>query len=104
MRPHPSQSQIRPKISTMPRQKTEAAAYLDIYKLVNEKTRLQKELGTLEERRDRIQTRLEVLDVEIAALEQSAHQLRDATPVEPAAIKSTKTLDTEFNTFDFVEY
>jgi predicted nuclease with TOPRIM domain len=74
----------------MPRQKTEAAAYLDIYKLVNEKTRLQKELVSLEERRDRIQSRLEVLDVEITALEQSAHQLRDATPVEPGAIVRPK--------------
>lgn len=86
MRPH----QPRRPISTMPRQKTEAAAYLDIYKLVNEKTRLQKEFQALEERRDRIQSRLEVLDVEIDALEKSAHQLRDATPVEPAAIARTK--------------
>ena len=104
MRPHLSQSQIRPKISTMPRQKTEAAAYLDIYKLVIEKTRLQQELATLEERRDRIQTRLDVLDVEIAALEQSAHQLRDATPVEPATIKTTKAPASECNTFEFLEY
>lgn len=104
MRPHPSQSHIRPKISTMPRQKTEAAAYLDIYKLVNERTRLQKELVSLEERRDRIQTRLEVLDVEIAALEQSAHQLRDAAPIEPGTTKHTKASESEFNTFDFVEY
>jgi predicted nucleic acid-binding Zn-ribbon protein len=74
----------------MPRQKTEAAAYLDLYKLVNEKTRLQKEFQALEERRDRIQSRLAVLDVEIDALEKSAHQLRDAAPVEPAAIASTK--------------
>lgn len=82
-------------ISTMPRQKTEAAAYLDIYKLVNEKTRLQKEFQTLEERRDRIQSRLAVLDVEINALEKSAHQLRDAAPVEPAAIASTKAPATD---------
>lgn len=87
MRPH--QPHSRP-ISTMPRQKTEAAAYLDLYKLVNEKTRLQKEFQALEERRNRIQSRLAVLDVEIDALEKSAHRLRDAAPVEPAAIASTK--------------
>ena len=85
----PRQPHSRP-ISTMPRQKTEAAAYLDLYKLVNEKTRLHKEFQALEERRDRIQSRLAVLDVEIDALEKSAHQLRDAAPVEPAAIASTK--------------
>jgi hypothetical protein len=32
-----------------------------------------------------------VLDVEIDALEKSAHQLRDAAPVEPAAIVHKKT-------------
>jgi len=74
----------------MPRQKTEAAAYLDIYKLVNEKTRLQYEFEGLKERRDRIEKRLEVLNVEIAALEQSAHQLRNAAPVESRAIGRTK--------------
>jgi uncharacterized coiled-coil DUF342 family protein len=88
----------------MPRQKTEAAAYLDIYKLVNEKTRLQQELTTLAERRDRIQSRLDVLDVEITTLEQSAHQLRDATPIEGETVKPTKASASEFNTFDFSEY
>ncbi|MBD2037280.1 hypothetical protein H6F76_20150 [Leptolyngbya sp. FACHB-321] len=89
MRPHQTRTHTRP-ISTMPRQKTEAAAYLDLYKLVNEKTRLQKEFQALEERRDRIQSRLAGLDVEIDALEKSAHQLRDAAPVEPAAIVCPK--------------
>lgn len=89
MRPHQTRTHTRP-ISTMPRQKTEAAAYLDLYKLVNEKTRLQKEFQALEERRDRIQSRLEVLDVEIDALEKNAHQLRDATPVAPVAIAPIK--------------
>lgn len=44
----------------------------------------------MEERRDRIQKRLEALDVEIDALEKSAHQLRDAVPVEPRAIVRTE--------------
>ncbi len=104
MRPHQSQGQIRPKISTMPRQKTEAAAYLDIYKLVNEKTRLQHELQTLEERRDRIQTRLEELKPQIADLEQSAHQLRDATPSSAPSIASVKVAPaSDLNTF-LLEY
>lgn len=90
MRLHHTHRHTRP-ISTMPRQKTEAAAYLDIYKLVNEKTRLQQEFKALEERRGCIQSRLEVLDVEIDALEKNAHQLRDAAPVEPAAIVHKKT-------------
>lgn len=104
MRPHNSQTHIRPKVSTMPRQKTEAAAYLDIYKLVNEKTRLQYEFESLKERRDRIEKRLEVLDVEIAALEQSAHQLRDAAPVEPRAIAFTKAPTLEQHNTLTLEY
>ncbi len=84
MRPRPTPGNIRPKVSTMPRQKTEAAAYLNIYKLTVEKKRLQQELETLEERRDRIQKRLALLDSQVAELEQSAQQLRDtegtATP------------------------
>ncbi len=104
MRPHVSQGQIRPKISTMPRQKTEAAAYLDIYKLVNEKTRLQHELETLDERRDRVQKRLAVLDTAIADLERNAHQLRDAKPSEVGAIATAKAPELDsFNTL-FLEY
>lgn len=103
MRSHLSHTSIR-SISTMPRQKTEAAAYLDIYKLVNEKTRLQKEFKALEERRDRIQKRLEVLDVEIDTLEKSAHQLRDAAPVEPGMIVRAKAPKVDdFNTL-LLEY
>lgn len=104
MRARQAQGQIRPKISTMPRQKTEAAAYLDIYKLVNEKTRLQQELQTLEERRDRIQTRLEELTPQIAALEQSAHQLRDDVPSSAPSIASVKAAPaSDPNTF-LLEY
>jgi outer membrane murein-binding lipoprotein Lpp len=62
----------------MPRQKTEASAYLDIYKLVTEKKRLQDEMVGLEQRRDRILSRLEILDAQIAQLETDAQQLRDA--------------------------
>lgn len=106
MRPRLSQGYISPKISTMPRQKTEAAAYLEIYKLVNEKKRLQQELETLEQRRDRIQKRLEVLEVEISAQQASADQLRDqpaaAQPVKPTRqLPSTSSGD--LNTF-FLEY
>ena len=105
MRPHHTQGQIRPKISTMPRQKTEAAAYLDIYKLVNEKKRLQQELGILEERRVRIQQRLEVIEQQVSGLEKDAHQLRDSDPaqippsVTPLPIPSSE----DFNTL-FLEY
>lgn len=96
MRPHRSKGQIVPKVSTMPRAKTEAAAYLEIYKLVNEKKRLQHELEQLEQRREIIQKRLEVLTQQVDNLETSAHQLRDqptesvklAMPSQPVVAKS----------------
>lgn len=77
MRPHLSKPSIRPKVSTMPRQKTEAAAYLDIYKLVNERKRLEQELTGLEQRRDRILQRLALIDQQTQVLEASAHTLRE---------------------------
>jgi predicted nuclease with TOPRIM domain len=106
MRPHLSQATIRPKVSTMPRQKTEAAAYLDIYKLVNEKKRLQLELGTLDQRKERIQERLQVIEAQVEQLEQNAHDLRDELPIapsHPAIHKAPTTESGAFNTL-FLEY
>jgi len=77
---------IRPKISTMPRQKTEASALLDTYKLVIEKKRLEQERQTIALRREQIDDRLVVLKQQIAALEQSVTQMRNGeTPAAPAA-------------------
>lgn len=101
MRPQPSQSPIRPKISTMPRPKTEAAAYLDIYKLVTEKKRLEQELELLEQRRDRILKRLDVLHTQVETLETTAHQLRDDSPVNSAP--DLETHSTAFKTL-YLEY
>ncbi len=100
MRPPLSQTPIRPKVSTLPRQKTEASAYLDIYKLVSEKKRLQHELEQVEQRRDRILKRLEVLENQVLGLEQTAQNLRlDTEAKTPAiAIQPASPSDT-FNTF-----
>ncbi len=104
MRPPLSQSPIRPKVSTLPRQKTEASAYLDIYKLVSEKKRLQHELEQVEQRRDRILKRLEVLETQVQGLEQTAQQLRLDTEVRPSAIAVSKVTQSDpYNTF-FLEY
>jgi uncharacterized protein YjiS (DUF1127 family) len=81
--------QIRPKISTMPRQQTEAAAYLDIYKLVIEKKRLRQELEGMDDRRQQICDRLAVLEQQIGALEKTAQQVREAES-SPGSITSAK--------------
>ncbi|NJR40020.1 MAG: hypothetical protein HC781_15855 [Leptolyngbyaceae cyanobacterium CSU_1_4] len=113
-----SKGQIRPKISTMPRQQTEAAAYLDIYKLVIEKKRLRQELEGMDDRRQQICDRLAILEQQITALEKTAHQVRDTeatlihsvTPTDPQTPASlrptaqpTKLTDAAFDTL-FLNY
>jgi small-conductance mechanosensitive channel len=71
-------SRIPPKISTLPRQNSEATQYLDIYKLTIEKKRLQSQLVDLDQRRQRIQARLAELNARTTELEQGAKQLRQA--------------------------
>lgn len=73
MRPQRSQGKIRPKVSSMPRQRSEAAAYLDIYKLAIEKERLLNELNSLEQRTQQIRERLAVLNTQVNSLESTAH-------------------------------
>lgn len=72
-----TRGRILPKISTMPRQKNEAAAYLELYKLEVEKKRLQQELQKMEVRRQQIHQRLAELDTQIISLEQTVPQLRE---------------------------
>jgi len=71
---------MQPKVSTMPRQQSESAHYLSIYKLTIEKKRLRQELESLDKRRDRVQTRLANLEHEIAALDGQAHRLSEPPP------------------------
>ncbi len=88
----------------MPRPKTEAAAYLDIYKLVTERKRLEQELEVLDQRRDRILQRLEVLQQQAQTLEHAAHQIRDAhttLQAPPASVSAIRTpTPATFDTFD----
>ncbi len=77
MRPYCLLTDIRPKISSMPRQKTEAAAYLNLYKLSVEKKRLHYELDTIEQRRERIQKRLAFLESQVAELEKPPQLTQD---------------------------
>jgi hypothetical protein len=73
-----NKGKIRPKISTMPRQRTEAAALLDLYKLAIEKERLSQELVTIDQRRQQILDRMVVLEQQVIQLEQRTKQLRQA--------------------------
>lgn len=88
---------IRPKISTMPRQQSESAAFLDIYKLVIEKKRLQQELQGIDQRRQQIIDRLTILENQITDLETTAHYLRNASPKAPSAGEQSQPVPSPIN-------
>lgn len=110
MRRPPAKSRIHPKVSTMPRQQSESAAFLDIYKLVIEKKRLQQELQGMEQRRQQILDRLAVLENQVDALENTAHHLRQTAsaavhvePSQPQPASLYSTGDERLETL-FLEY
>ncbi len=103
MRPLRSQPTIRPQISTMPRPQTEAAAYLDIYKVVTERQRLEQELAGLEQRRDRIVQRLTQLEQQTQALTAAA-QTRRETEVQLTARPQTHAPTTENYDLVYLDY
>ncbi|WP_052050129.1 hypothetical protein [Leptolyngbya sp. KIOST-1] len=76
---------IFPKVSTMPRQQTEAAQYLDMYKLTVEKKRLQQELEYIDERRQRLCDRLAEIEQATEGLDVQAIHLRQKTQAPAAA-------------------
>ncbi|HLO51622.1 MAG TPA: hypothetical protein VK211_24625 [Kamptonema sp.] len=97
-----SRGKIAPKISTMPRPKTEASMQLELYKLAMEKQRIQQELCHLEQRKQQLQLRLIVVNKEIVEAEQKTIELRHgvpdspqlATPIHTKTIAESKDLDT----------
>ena len=61
----------------MPRQQSESAHYLNVYKLTIEKKRLHQELASLGQRRDRIQERLYGIEQQIQELDHKARRCRE---------------------------
>ena len=76
MKTIPNAAMSRAKISTMPRTKTDASSQLDLYKMVTEKQRIQRELLNLKERTNILQRRLDILDAQIESTEQSIYRSR----------------------------
>ena len=77
--------QIPAKLSSMPPQRSQARVYLNAYKIMLEKERLEQELEKLEVRRHQIQQRLAILNSQTIAEEDMIHQqantdLEDNTP------------------------
>ncbi|MFN6500917.1 MAG: hypothetical protein RMX65_028500 [Nostoc sp. DedQUE01] len=81
----PKRGQIQAKLSSMPPQRSQATVYLNAYKIMLEKERLEEELKKLEARQSQIQQRLAILNGQIIAEEDITHQqantgLKDNTP------------------------
>jgi hypothetical protein len=81
----PKRGQIQAKLSSMPPQRSQATVYLNAYKIMLEKERLEEELKKLEARQSQIQQRLAILNSQIIAEEDITHQqantgLKDNTP------------------------
>jgi hypothetical protein len=97
---------IRPKISTMPRPKSEASAYLNMYQLAVEKKRLQQELQQIQQRCLLIQQRLVDLDRQIA--ETAADYQQPQSLSKSPSSTTIKSVDPTQETKDFktmlVEY
>ncbi len=104
MYPSPAKGEIRPKFSSIPRQKSEAAACLDSYKLAIEKKRLQQELQTLDQRRLLIGRRLALIDTQVSQLENSIQQMRTSSPEALATTVPTEVLKSETYNTMFLEY
>ena len=75
----PCRGKIRPKLSSMPVQRSQARVHLNVYKLAVEKERLEQELVNLETRRQQLRERLGILnnqmEKELSWAEQSRNNL-----------------------------
>jgi cell division septum initiation protein DivIVA len=67
----------------MPRQKSQATAYLDIYKLQLEKKRLQHRVLELEQQTQQIYLRLKEIDSQIVSIQASADSLERSEAASP---------------------
>ena len=104
MRPFRSQPPILPKISTMPRQKTEATLYRSLYQLAVEKKRLQEELESLGQRLETVTQRLGQVENQIQGLETDVKQIAQPKPPEtkttqPPTSTQTKSKPGSVSTF-----
>ncbi|ABA19697.1 conserved hypothetical protein [Trichormus variabilis ATCC 29413] len=95
---------IRPKITTMPRTKSEASSQLELYKLVTEQQRIKQELAFIEQRTVLLKQRLSTLKTQIEGTERSINNLRhpEAKPSRIALPKIFRETN-NYQAFD-IEY
>ena len=96
---------IRAKVSTMPRNQSDASSQLELYKMVTEKQRIQRELCYIKERTNVLQQRLDILNGQIEDTEKTIKKLRQPQPSATQNIVSSNTFveSNNYQTFE-IEY
>lgn len=99
-----NQGIIRPKISTMPRNQSEASNQLELYKLITEKQRIKQELAFIDQRKWLLTKRLSTLQNQIDTTENNIKHLRDSKSVIPPVARPKIFFETNnYQTFE-IEY
>jgi chromosome segregation ATPase len=95
---------IRPKITTMPRSKSESSHQLELYKLVTEQQRIKQELNFIEQRTVLLKQRLITLKTQIEDTERNIHDLRNSDSQIPVVTPPKIVFDAHnYQAFD-IEY
>ncbi len=96
---------IHPKISSMPRQQSEALTHLEVYKMSVEKQRLEKELQNLKNREQKIIQRLAKIEQEKEKLLSTVQSSESSSSQKPTIKETSNSLKSAFD-FDqvYVEY
>ncbi|MEY3401345.1 MAG: gas vesicle protein [Cyanobacteriota bacterium] len=96
---------IRAKVSTMPRNQSDASSQLELYKMVTEKQRIQRELCYIKERTTVLQQRLDILNGQIEDTERTIKKFRQPQPSATQNIVSANTFveSNNYQTFE-IEY
>ncbi|MFN6172153.1 MAG: gas vesicle protein [Dolichospermum sp.] len=97
---------IRAKVSTMPRNQSDASSQLELYKMVTEKQRIQRELCYIKERTTVLQQRLDVLNSQIEDTEKTIKKLRQpqSSPASQNIVSPNSFVESNnYQTFE-IEY
>lgn len=85
-------SAIPPKLHTIPRDNSEAAEQLELYKKVTKRQRILQELHSMEQRTQLLKQQLSILDSQIEETEQTIKILRQASLI-PASSSPASAAD-----------
>ncbi|MBU7582149.1 MAG: gas vesicle protein [Nostoc sp. TH1S01] len=95
---------IRPKITTMPRNKSEASSQLELYKLVTERQRIKQELAFIEQRTILLKQRLGTLENQISTTETNIKNLRNSEPQVSSQSTIPKIIFESSNSYQTFEF